>query len=150
MKKFSTYLVLATLGLAAVGCSDDSDDAAPSKTSLLTAKSWRNTDLKVANTSVYALFVDDCNKDDLLKFNTSKSLTYTGGTVKCDPAEAATQTGSWDLLTNETQLRITDPDGEAMTGTITTLNSTTLVLTATEDITGTGTPVAVEVTFTAQ
>jgi len=150
MKKFSTYLVLATLGLAAVGCSDKKDDAAPTKTALLTAKTWRNTDVKVSGLSVYAILIDACQKDDLLKFNADKTLTYNNGTVKCDSSEPATQTGSWALLTNDTQLTITDPDGDATTGTITSLTSTSLVVTANEDLTGSGTPLPVELTFTAQ
>ena len=148
MKKFSTYLVLAVLGVAAVGCSDDSDDntAAPSKTSMLTAKTWRISDSKISGVSIFSL-LDDCDKDDDLKFNASKTLTYTANT-KCDPSEPTTQSGTWELLSNDTQLRFTDPDGTLRTVTVTTLNSTTLTVSGTEDFGGQQVPA--ELTFTAR
>jgi len=123
--------------------------ATASPSSLLTAKNWRNTDIRVSEISIYDFLVDACQKDDLVKFNADKTATYNNGLVKCDPNEPATQNGSWDLL-NNTQLSITDPDGTIISGTIKTLTATTLIVTTSQDITGSGSPVPVEITFTAQ
>jgi hypothetical protein len=150
MKKFSTYLVLAVLGLAAVGCSDDSDDtAAPSKTSLLTAKSWQLTDVKANGQSIFmAPLFDTCDKDDFITFKADKSAVYDEGADKCDPAANQTSTGSWEFTNNESKLKMTSPDGEVLEGTINTLTSTKLVVSGTQEILGV--PVPAELTFTAK
>lgn len=120
----------------------------PTKTDLLTAKSWKVTELKVAGQSVFnSALVQDCDKDDLTKFNVNKSATFDEGTTKCDATSPQTRTGSWDLTTNETKLKVTDPDGDVVEGTINTLTSTTLIVTD-PDVYGSG--VAGEITYTAQ
>ena len=151
MKKGFFYLLPLAAGLALAGCKKDSTDnpaPAPSKTDMLTAKTWRLTDVKAAGQTILnsGLF-PDCFKDDLYKFNANKSLTFDQSTLKCDPTAAATRNGSWELTTNETKLKITDPDGDVEEGTITTLTSTSLVLSE-PNYAGTG--VAGELTYTAQ
>ena len=154
MKTLSAYLFTAVLGLSVLsGCKKDSEDAdtAPSKTSQLTAKSWRPTDIKVSGQSVFiAPFFNACDKDDFIKFNPDKSAIYDEGVLKCDATKPQTSKGSWELTTNETKLKLTDPRGDVTEGTIVTLNSTTLILNASVDILGTGTPTPVELSFTAQ
>lgn len=151
MKKFSTYLVLATLGLAAVGCSDDSDDAAPSKTTLLTAKSWRPTAISVAGNNYIDLILSDpCDKDDFVTFKADKTAVYDEGADRCDPTGSQTSTGSWEFTNSEAKLKLTDPTGEVIEGDILTLNSTTLTVRSSQDVLGTGTLVPVDFTFTAK
>ncbi|MDO7873252.1 lipocalin family protein [Hymenobacter sp. ASUV-10] len=151
MKTFSTYLVLATLGLTAVGCSDDSDDAAPSKTTLLTAKSWRPTAITVAGTNyIDFLLAEPCDKDDFITFKADKTAVYDEGADKCDTASPQTSTGSWEFTNSEAKLKLTDPSGEVIEGDILTLNSTTLSVRSSQDLLGTGTLVPVDFTFTAK
>jgi hypothetical protein len=150
MKAFSTYLFLAAAGLASLNSckKDDTTTPAPSKTELLTAKSWKVTDVKVSGQSIYgtALF-PACTKDDLVKFSTNKVVTFDEGTLKCDPTSPQSRPGSWEFTTNETKLKVTDPDGDTSEATITTLNSTTLIAT---DPNGFGPGTAAELTYTAQ
>ncbi|RZJ91221.1 MAG: hypothetical protein EOO60_08205 [Hymenobacter sp.] len=150
MKHFATYLLVTAVGLASLAsCKKDAETTpALSKTDLLTAKSWKVTDIKVSGQSIYAtpLFAA-CDKDDLVKFNASKSATFDEGTLKCDPTTPQSRTGSWDFTSSETKLKVTDPDGTVAEGTIGTLTSTTLIVT---DPNGFGTGVAAEVTYTAQ
>jgi hypothetical protein len=155
MKKFPTYLVLATLGLAAVGCSDDSEDSAPSKTSLLTAKSWRPTAITVGGTNfIDFLLPDPCDKDDFVTFKADKTAVYDEGADRCDPSDPQTSTGSWEFTNNEAKLKITPPSGnsivEVIEGDIITLNATTLTVRSMQDLMGSGTTVPVDFTFTAK
>jgi len=152
MKNVSTYLFLAAIGLASLNSckKDDATTPAPaaSKTDLLTAKTWKMTDVKVSGQSIYGtILYPACTKDDLVKFSTSKVATFDEGTSKCDPTSPQSRPGSWDFTTNETKLKVTDPDGDIMEGTIGTLSSTTLIVT---DPNGFGPGTAAEMTYTAQ
>ena len=152
MRNFSTYLLAVAVGLTALSSCKKDDTTSPTpaatKTDLLTAKSWKMTELKVAGQSIFnTALVEDCDKDDLLKFNTNKSATFSEGTLKCDPSAPQSRTGSWDLTTNETKLKVTDPDGEVVEGTINTLTSSTLTVTD-PNVYGSG--MAGEITYTAQ
>jgi hypothetical protein len=149
MKNFSTYLLVTVVGLASLSSckKEDATTPAPSKTDLLTAKSWKVTDVKVAGQSIYntPLF-QACDKDNLVKFNPNKTATFDEGATKCDPASVQSRPGSWDLTSNETKLKVTDPDGDTVEGTIGTLTSTTLTVTDPNGF-APGTPA--ELTYTA-
>lgn len=152
MKKFSTYLVLAVLGLAAVSCSDDSDDnVAPTKTALLTAKSWQPTDIKANGVSIFMPpFVNDCDKDDFITFKADKSAVYDEGAVRCDQSSPQTANGSWEFTSNETKLKMTTPDGEVIEGAISKLTATELVVAGSQDFLGNGIMIPVELSFKAK
>lgn len=150
MKKQVLYLLATACVLTGLSSckKDDSTAPTPTKTDMLTAKTWKITEVKVANQSVFnPPFFAACNKDDLTKFSANKAATFDEGSLKCDPTAPQSRTGSWDLTTNETKLKITDPDGAVLEGTIGTLSSTTLVIT---DPNAYGTGVAAEITYTAQ
>jgi hypothetical protein len=152
MPKFSTYLVLAVVGLTGLtSCKKDDvtfPHRAATKTDVLTAKSWKVTDIKIADKSIFkTMLVDSCAKDDLTKFNANKSVTFDEGTLKCDTLSRQSRTGSWEFTTNETKLKVTDADGSVLEEAISTLNTTTLIVTD-PDFAGPG--VGAEVTYTAQ
>jgi hypothetical protein len=152
MKRFSTYLVLTVVGLAGLAsCNKDETTSlqrAATKTDVLTAKSWKVTDIKIADKSIFkTILVDSCSKDDLTKFNANKSVTFEEGKVKCDASSPQARTGSWEFTTNETKLKVTDSDGSVLEEPISTLTTTTLIVTD-PDFAGPG--VAAEVTYTAQ
>jgi hypothetical protein len=152
IKKFSTYLVLAVVSLANLNSCKKDDETTPTptltKTDLLTAKSWKVTDVKIAGQTIFdSPLVEACEKDDLTKFNANKSITFDEGAEKCDASSPQSRTGSWEFTTNETKLNMTDSDGSVVEGTISTFTSTTLIVTE-PNIYGSG--VAGEVTYTAQ
>lgn len=150
MKKHAPFLLAAALMLTGLtGCKkEDAVAPASAKTDLLLAKTWKYTDAKVAGKSVFNTpLLDDCEKDNLTKFNANKSVTFDEGRLTCDPASAQTELGTWDLTTNETKLKITDSSGTVVEGTIGTLNSTTLIIT---DPNAFGSGIAAEITYTAQ
>jgi len=138
MKKFA-YLALSgtALLLTLAACNKDKDsDPTPAlpKTDLLTAKNWKLTDIRIAGASVYSpSFFEACSMDDLYKFNTNKLATFDEGALNCDPTSPQSGTGSWEFTTNETKLKITNPDGDVAEGAISTLTSNTLIL---SDVTG--------------
>lgn len=151
MKTLSAYTLAIAMATLTVGCKKDSPPTptpAPTKTELLTAKNWKMTDFKINGQSVFNTgIVDDCEKDDLTKFNANKSTTFDEGTLKCDPAAPQTHTGSWEFTTNETKLKVTDPGIGTLEGTVGTLNSTTLTVSE-PNYNGSG--LVAETTFTAQ
>jgi len=149
MKKQLFHLLTVAFVLTNLtSCQKDDPKPASSKTGLLTAKAWKETDFKVDGKSAFDTVVKACDKDDLLKFNTDKSITFNEGALRCDPASPQTSMGSWDFTTSETVLKITDSDGKVLEGVIGTLTDTTLIITVPNLLSGTGT--AVEVTYTAQ
>lgn len=132
MKLRSLYLFPLAAGLTLAACKKDSTSSpapAATKTDMLTAKNWKTTDIKIGGTSIFNTpLIDDCSKDDLLKFNADKSSIYDEGAKKCVSTDPQTAKGSWAFTTDETKLKMTDPDGGVIEATITTLNATTLVL----------------------
>lgn len=149
MNYLSTCALLAAMATLMVSCKKDST-APATKSDLLTAKAWRTTDITVSGQSVYiSPFFEACDKDDFIRFNTNKSSTYDQGAQRCDPNDPQTQAGSWELTTNDTKLKLTDPDGDVLEGEIVTLNATTLVLRGAYDA-GLGIPVTAELTLAAQ
>ncbi len=149
MKKQLLHLLTAAFILTNLtSCQFDDPKPAPSKTDLLTAKAWKETDFKVDGTSGFDTVIKACEKDDLLKFNTDKSITFNEGALKCDLASPQTSGGSWDFTTSETVLKIIDSDGKVLEGVIGTLTDTTLIITVPNILSGTGT--VVEITYTAQ
>jgi hypothetical protein len=153
VKNISTYLFATVVALASLS-SCKKDDAttpapAPSKTDLLTAKSWKVTDFKVSGQSIYnSILFENCAKDDLTKFSATKAVTFDEGAIKCDPSSPQSRTGSWELNADQTKLKLTDPTGDqSLEGTINTLTSTTLIVT---DPNGFGNGNPAEVTYTAQ
>lgn len=117
MKRLPFYVLALVLAGGFTSCSkDDKDDPTPAtKTELLTAKSWRLTadsSIEAGETTAtddYAT-LEACEKDNFIKFASSKVVTFDEGATKCDPTDPQTLTGSWDLNSGETQLFLTDPN----------------------------------------
>jgi hypothetical protein len=110
------WLLLSALPLALGACTKA--DPIPSKTDLLTAKSWRlsgytSTDFvggKPVVTDYYALF-PLCSKDDFLTFQRDKTILFDEGATKCNPSSSQTYSGRWDWSNAETELNLPTPTG---------------------------------------
>jgi hypothetical protein len=142
VKKLS-LLLLAALALGSCKKNDDNSPSSPSKTDLLTTKSWQPVTFTASSTaggitSSIGGNVDACNTDDILKFGTDKSLLYDQGATKCDPNDPQTEKGTWDMpgdskLTINSLTSTNLPDG---TFDIKELTATTLHLNLSETSNG--------------
>jgi hypothetical protein len=130
MKKFA-LLIIACLTILAACKKDDAD---PSKKELLCGKNWKMTALTINATGVtidvFALYYEDCDKDDLVRFN-EDGTTLMDYKVRCDPSDPATETGTWSFNSDQTVLTM---DGDAYN--IVELTGSTLKVTANENIDG--------------
>lgn len=135
MKKLS-LLLLAALALGSCKKSDTSP-ATPSKTDLLTAKSWRLSADKITSTVGTTSNTTDeyasspaCERDNFIKFNTNKTATFDEGPTKCNTPDPQTESGTWDFNSDGTKLTLTDPSGSglAIQEDILELTATTLRL----------------------
>lgn len=110
------WLLLNALALALGACTKA--DPIPSKTDLLTAKSWRlsghtSTDFvggRPVVTDYYAL-LPLCRKDDFLTFRRDKTILFDEGATKCNPSFSQTSSGQWDWSNFETELNLPTPTG---------------------------------------
>ena len=156
MKRVLIYLLVASAGIASTSCKKDTVAAtpAPTKTELLTAKSWRiSGDVTVSTTSGRVTTTDNfataspCEKDDFLKFSTDKKVIIDQGPLKCQGTNQ-TETGVWDFNSDQTKLTLGAP-GTSTIGQfdIPELSATTLKLSQTD--TSNGTTEVKTTTFTA-
>jgi hypothetical protein len=143
------FLFLGTMAVLS-GCKkSDKPPATTSRTDLLTAKSWRLSSTTVTVNGILmpsSLFLPDCNKDDLYKFNTDKTLIQDAGATKCNAADPQTQAGTWALNKDQSKLTIAVPgsplNGEADIKELTTM---TLRIYGTPSVNGT--PATIDATF---
>ncbi len=137
MKK--VLLSIALLNIFMAGCKKEETTVSKSKTELLCAHYWKVVSLTVnppldldgSPVSDLLSIMDDCQKDDLVKYNTDKTLIFDEGATKCDPASPQTSSGTWSFNSDETILTEDDEDL-----TLVELNETTLKLKIVQDIAG--------------
>ncbi len=110
MKNYFLLLALAaTVGFTS--CGKDDDDVAPTKTELLTSKTWMLSERVQVTTDSSGTTTNStilaCEKDDTYKFTTDNKYTRDEGATKCDPSDPQTEAGSWVFTDNETKLAVT-------------------------------------------
>lgn len=115
MKKI-TLLVMSVAMLALGSCKKDDDNnptPSTSKTGILIAKPWKETARTISPaidingkmvTDLYAEG-EECDNDDIYKFNADKTYVAEEGATKCNPADPQVwDTGTWSFNADETQL----------------------------------------------
>ena len=116
MNKLCSYCAVVVLGLLTLGCSKKKDDAAPSKTDLLTGKNWIISAETVSPgissggtiiTDLYGQF-QSCQKDDFVRFETPNVLKDDEGAVKCVSTDPQTTTGTWVFNADQSIITITE------------------------------------------
>lgn len=130
MKKIAV-LVLSVSSLIVISCSKDEANQTKTPADYLTAKDWMLTEASYTITiggkdSIVSIFlsIPACQRDNLRKFETSKVVTEKCGATKCTPSDPnSVPAGMWELISNNTQLRIIDSD--TTDANIRTLNATT-------------------------
>jgi hypothetical protein len=140
MKNIFILLALA-VGFTFTSCSKD-DDAAPTKTEMLTGKNWKVTaeTVSVNNgtpSDVYTM-ASACEKDNSINFASDGKFTFDEGASKCAANEPQTQTGTWSFENGETVLKMTQGTSTA-NQTITELSASKMVLTVDDTFTTGGT-----------
>ncbi|SHI35292.1 Lipocalin-like domain-containing protein [Hymenobacter daecheongensis DSM 21074] len=111
MKNSSLLLGALLLAVPFTACKKD-DDKAPSKADTLTAKSWQLTASTITivepgsptTTEDAYKALDDCEKDNFMKFNSNKVLELNEGKTKCQTSDPQVQSGSWDINADQTKL----------------------------------------------
>ncbi len=116
-------LIIAALAFLTIS-SCKKEEEKKSKTDLLTASAWKPKSMIYDPIDdVPADEIEDCDKDDAVKFNTGGAGTLNAGTIKCDPSDPQTEPFTWAFAASETQLILF---GE--TYSIVTLDANSLVL----------------------
>ncbi|MEO8147023.1 MAG: lipocalin family protein [Bacteroidia bacterium] len=135
-----TKLILSVVAVAAItfsGCKKDKE----SNTDKLTDKNWKMTALTVDPplggilTDVYAQ-IQACTQDDLTIFKDDHSVNFDEGASKCDAADPQTTTGSWAYNSDETVVTVVDDGGFITSYTITSLSSSEMKGTFTDNSSG--------------
>lgn len=124
--------VCTSLVFAACKKDDDNKKEEPAYASIV--GTWKKTtELRTVNyggrdTIIdYFSDIDSCDKDDLIRFNTDKTMTYFPGAIKCSPSDPdSSQGGRWAMSSDNKKLSITD--GFSVIFDVVTLNSNTLKL----------------------
>ena len=138
------FLLLLCGAAALGGCSEDNDNQpAPARADLLTAKSWRVTAVTTTTTANGNVSVQDdfltyspCDRDNFLKFKADKTALQDAGATKCHPLEAQTDTLTWALTQDQTQLLLGSRTSPAEALTIVELSATTLHLRTSQPASG--------------
>jgi len=148
---FRSILFVSIAALLAVSCKDE--DAKPSNTELLTAKSWTVTSFTLSGQDLTEYFSEECENDDSTKFGKDGKLTIDNGSVKCYSSEPQTEeNGTWVFESNETKLKFTSDSGDVESYDIDELTATTLKVSSTFSDTLNGVAVSgkLVITFTSK
>ena len=149
-KKFPLIIASVLLLLIVISsCSKKNDEGGQTnktKTDLIAKSSWKFSDARVSGVSV-AAFLDACQKDNIITFQSNGNGTADEGASKCDPGDPATNPFTWSFQNNETVLFISTPlfTGGNSTFTIVDLTETQLVVS--QMISVSGSSQNAEVTF---
>lgn len=111
-----------------------------SNTERLTGKNFKMTALTVdpaiLGVSDYYSQLRDCEKDNIIRFDTPNIYKEDEGPTKCNANDVQTTTGTWVWNTDETIITITH-NGESQSWTVIINDGTTLKVKYTENINGT-------------
>ena len=121
MKNLRLLLLPAVLAVA-TACKKDAETAtpaAPTKTALLTAVTWRESSSSLVINGTEGTQATAAGSADSYKFGTD-------GKVAITPASGPATAGTWALTGNDTQLVITPASGPAQTFQVYTLTANSL------------------------
>ena len=139
MKKHYLLLLAMAASFTFVSCDDD-DEVTPTKTELLTSKTWSISERVQTMTDSSGTTTDNsldaCEKDDTYTFTTDNKLNFDEGATKCNPSDPQTSTGSWTLSDNDTKLTLVS-SGLSIPGELLELTASKMVVKSTLDFGGT-------------
>lgn len=137
MKMIFKSLGLLSLMMLLALASCKKEDPVIEKTTkeYLTAHNWKMTaqvidpGINLGGTTITDMFVylPDCTKDDVTKFESNGSITDDEGATKCDPTDPQTTTdGNWVLSSDNKTVTISYPNEDPTSIEIITINDNTL------------------------
>lgn len=124
MKALKTILLIVSLTVFWVGCRKDNVTI---EKEFLTSVKWKIVSAKVNGIES----VKDCDKDDLLIFNTDGTFTYHPGSLVCTEGQTG-MTGTYRFSENEAQVSITI-NKKVIPFSISRINNEGLLLTITDE-----------------
>ncbi len=93
-----------------VGCKkkEDKPATAQTRTQLLTANNWTLTAIVIStpgepDDNIFAI-IEDCFKDNFIKYNTNFTVVTDEGATKCDPNFPQSATNIWSFGPNESSI----------------------------------------------
>ena len=109
MMKKNLYIFPLAVVVGLTSCGDDDDNGpAQNRTELLTAKTWRMTNLEGQvngqTTSYWNFVFDACEQDDESKFNADGTYVLTDTGEECSPDNS--ETGTWAFNADQTVLTV--------------------------------------------
>lgn len=153
VRLLSTCLTILSALVCLSGCQKKEDEPAPqSRAELLVGpkwhvKAWRlsvrtfstATGPGTIQPTVLTSNAQSCDIDDVDVYQANGGMQTDHGTLKCQPADPQTKTGTWELVDNETKLSyIFGPSEPVRVFTINQLTATTLDITQTRITTSGG------------
>ena len=96
---FLVFVLLAGF----TGCKKD--DVPLSRKDLLTSHNWKMSSFKINGV---AQVIEDCSKDDFLKFGSDGTVRYEPGPVKCSDDPEMVSVGWYKLSSDEKTMSITE------------------------------------------
>ena len=128
--------ILAITLVVVVISSCKKEDNVKTATEYLTGGNWTITAMTIDPgidlgngtiiTDVYAESMDQCDKDNLMKFNTDGTITGDEGIVKCDDNDPQTSDlGIWTISEDGKTITFASPDEDPVVSTVEVLNGTT-------------------------
>ncbi|TGE20479.1 DUF5004 domain-containing protein [Hymenobacter aquaticus] len=146
--RFPLLALFATTVLVS-SCKKENDSEpgpkAQTKTELLSGKDWVMTAQTVdpglvddngkVVTDLFP-YLNACDKDDLMRFETNGSCTLNEGPSRCDPSSPQQYTGSWSFDSNETVLKTTLQGMGSSSYNIVELSDKTLKVSGTRNLDG--------------
>lgn len=144
LTKLCICLALTGYGLLFPGCKKEKTEPEPepiqaTNTERLTGRNFKMTaatiDPPVLGVTDYYAQMPDCEKDNLIRFDTPDIFKEDEGPTKCNTNDPQTKTGTWTWNPDETILTISI-EGATQSWDVLTNNGTTLKVKYTEQING--------------
>ncbi len=112
MKKFTQICIMfLSISLIFISCKKDDKRIADNTLELLQNKNWKLT--AATENSVYGFFdvyndfMEDCDRDNLFKFNSPDIYVLDEGPSKCNPSDDQTKEGTWSYTASTKTLHLT-------------------------------------------
>lgn len=120
-------MLLCLFCIVQVSCKKEDQPAVDNTPALLQNKNWKLIALSESSVmgvfDIYNNFLEDCNRDDLFRFNPANIFVHDEGPSKCNPADQQMIQGTWTYTESSKTLHFTfDMPSDVYDITITSIN----------------------------